>query len=136
MLTASQREQFERDGYIVLPTLFEGDEIAEMRREADRILALCINASLAVGKPDPRLDMFRQPGDADSLYILKLQPVKDLSSCFEELAADDRLLGPMRQILGCEPILMEEKLNYKQRIECAAYRERFSPSERESVFYL
>ena len=38
---------------------------AHVRREADRILSLCINTSLAVGRPDPRLDMFTEPGDPD-----------------------------------------------------------------------
>src|SRR2546430_15375316 len=113
-LTPQQVAEYNDRGYLILPAIFSTTELAEMRREADRILSLCVNASLAVGRPDPRLDIFTQPGDPNSLYILKLQPVKDLSLCFERLTNDYRLLDPMRQILGSEPILMEEKLNYKQ----------------------
>jgi hypothetical protein len=135
-LSEEQLSQFDEHGYLVLPALFSNEEIGEMAREADRIRAFCINASLAVGRRDPRLDIFVEENDPESLYLLKLQPVKDLSACFERLSEDERLIAPMRQILGCEPILMEEKLNYKQRVDCPAYRERFDPKPRPSVFHL
>lgn len=44
----------------------------------------------------------------------KIQPVSDVSEALARFASDERLIGPLRQILGSEPILMEEKLNYKQ----------------------
>ena len=37
---------FERDGYVVLPAVFDADEVAAMRRDADFILELIINSSL------------------------------------------------------------------------------------------
>jgi ectoine hydroxylase-related dioxygenase (phytanoyl-CoA dioxygenase family) len=50
----------------------------------------------------------------DGVVLRKLQPVNDVSPVFARYASDDRLLQPLRDLLGCEPILMEEKLTYKQ----------------------
>lgn len=110
-LTADQRESYERDGYVVLPAVFTTDEVAEMAREADRVAELLIDASIATGARSPRLDLQRRD---DHVVLRKVQPMNDLSEVFTRYSSDDRLLGPMRDVLGCEPVLMEEKLNYKQ----------------------
>ena len=34
---------FERDGYAVLPAVFDADEVAALRRDADFILELIVN---------------------------------------------------------------------------------------------
>src|SRR5262249_32838937 len=104
--------------------------------EADRILALCINASLATGQRNPRLDVSRKAGDGETLDVRKLQPVNDLSATFQWVSQDERLLGPMRQIMGAEPILMEEKLNYKQRARCPQFLERIEVPEGDDRFFL
>src|SRR5699024_9719827 len=52
--------------------------------------------------------------DDDSQMIKKIQPVADLSLIFSQVLEDERLVGPMREFMGDEPKLMEEKLNYKQ----------------------
>ena len=38
-LDAEQVEQFHRDGYLVLPAVFNADEIRRMRQESDRLIA-------------------------------------------------------------------------------------------------
>jgi len=111
-LTPEQLEQFQRDGYLVLPSLFSAAEIARMRAEADRVLELILNSSMALGRCSHRLD-WRQLADGSQI-VRKIQPVNDLSPYLAEVSNDPRLLQPMRQIMGHEPILMEEKLNYKQ----------------------
>ena len=45
---------------------------------------------------------------------MRIQPINDLSLCFSRLSEDPRLIEPMRQLMGDAPVLMEEKLNYKQ----------------------
>jgi len=111
-LTPEQLEQFHRDGYLVLPAVFKAAEIERMRAEADRVLELILNSSLALGRCSTRLDWRQLPDGAQ--IIRKIQPVNDLSPYLAEISNDPRLLEPMRQIMGHEPILMEEKLNYKQ----------------------
>jgi ectoine hydroxylase-related dioxygenase (phytanoyl-CoA dioxygenase family) len=111
-LTPEQLEQFQQEGYLVLPSAFQPEEIARMRSEADRVLELILNSSLALGRCSTRLD-WRQLANGSQI-VRKIQPVNDLSAYFAELSHDPRLLQPLRQIMGHEPILMEEKLNYKQ----------------------
>lgn len=111
-LTPAQLEEFAAQGYLVLPARFHEEEVARMRAEADHILELIVNSSLAHGRQSRRLDM-RALSDG-SLMVRKIQPINDLSLYLTRIADDERLLAPMRQIMQDEPVLMEEKLNYKQ----------------------
>lgn len=112
LLDAAQLAQFAERGYLVLPEAFSEAEVARMRGEADRILELVINSSLALGRTSGRLDLAQD--EAGRQMVRKIQPINDLSLYLSQVAADERLLGPMRQLMGDEPVLMEEKLNYKE----------------------
>jgi ectoine hydroxylase-related dioxygenase (phytanoyl-CoA dioxygenase family) len=111
-LSPDQREQFRREGYLVLPAVFDEEEVRRMRAEADRILELILNSSIALKRQSGRLD-WRELSDGTQI-ARKIQPINDLSEYLAEVSNDPRLIEPMRQIMGHEPILMEEKLNYKQ----------------------
>jgi phytanoyl-CoA hydroxylase len=112
-LSDEQRETYERDGYVVLPAAFSAAELAGLRAESDRLAHLLVNASLALGEKSPRLDLRR---DNAGPVLLKIQPLSDISELFRNVANDARLLDPMRDLLGCEPLLLEEKLNGKERL--------------------
>jgi ectoine hydroxylase-related dioxygenase (phytanoyl-CoA dioxygenase family) len=113
-LTADERQRYEREGYLVRPGAFGPDEVARMRREADYVLTMLLNSALANDRPSGRIDAVRTGGG--DAHVRKIQPVNDLSLYFSELAADERIVGPMRELMGSEPNLMEEKLNYKQPV--------------------
>jgi hypothetical protein len=112
ILPPERLDAFQREGYLVLPGVFTTEEVERMRGEADRILELILNSSLALRRTSARLD-WRELADGSQI-VRKIQPINDLSPYLAELSNDPRLLQPMRQIMGYEPILMEEKLNYKQ----------------------
>src|SRR5262245_20101080 len=112
-LTPQQVEAFRRDGYLILAGVFAPDEVARMAAEAERMLDLMLNASLATGEVSPRLDMRTRDG---MQVVRKIQPVNDVSDYLRAVSDDARLLQPMRDLMGCEPVLMEEKLNYKQAL--------------------
>lgn len=112
LLDAAQCAQFAEQGYLVLPGAFTAAEVERMRGEADRILELVINSSLALGRTSGRLDLAQD--EAGRQMVRKIQPINDLSLYLSQVAADERLIGPMRQLMGDEPVLMEEKLNYKE----------------------
>jgi ectoine hydroxylase-related dioxygenase (phytanoyl-CoA dioxygenase family) len=111
-LSPNQLQQFHQDGYVVLPAVFSESEVTRMRVEADRVLELILNSSIALKRRSGRLD-WRELADGTQI-VRKVQPINDLSGYLAEVSNDARLIEPMRQIMGHEPILMEEKLNYKQ----------------------
>ena len=104
--------RYARDGYLVLPAAFSAVDVDAMRADADFILELVVNSSLANGRHSGRLDMRRQ--EDGTVVVRKIQPVADLGLNLARFAADERLLGPMAALMGDKPVLMEDKLNYKQ----------------------
>ncbi len=106
-----QVEQYTRDGFVVVPGVLTAAEIALLREEADRLLELTVNASIALGENSPRLQVCRR---GDHFSLRKIQPLSDISPLIAGVLTDERLVGPLRSILGCDPVPMEEKLNYKQ----------------------
>ncbi len=110
-LTTAELEQFENEGYVILPAVFESNEVDHMRQEADFILDLILNSSRANHRKSGRLDWIETEGRQQ---VRKIQPINDLSLYLTQVSEDPRLLAPMRQIMRDEPRLMEEKLNYKQ----------------------
>jgi ectoine hydroxylase-related dioxygenase (phytanoyl-CoA dioxygenase family) len=111
-LTPEQLATYQRDGYVLIPEAFLPTEVARMGSAADRMLELLINSSIAVGTTNPRL-LLRTRRDGKQT-VLKVQPLNDISDYLREVSEDARLLQPMRDIMQAEPILMEEKLLYKQ----------------------
>ena len=111
-ISAEQLRQFREDGFLILPERFDADEVARMREEADHILTLIVNSSLANRRRSGRLDI--RTVTSGQQVVRKIQPINDLSLFLAQISADERLLAPMRQIMEDDPILMEEKLNYKE----------------------
>lgn len=107
-----QVAQFREQGYLIIEDAFSEDEVTQMREEADHILELIVNSSFANDRKSGRLDLVEDDGGEQ--MVRKIQPINDLSLFLSEVADDDRLLDPMRAIMDDEPILMEEKLNYKE----------------------
>lgn len=114
-LSEAQMEQFNQQGLLILDKVFDTREVGRMRVEADYIMKMILNASLANKRRSGRLDM---KASADgSQVVRKIQPINDLSLYLSRISEDPRLIAPMRQIMGHDPILMEEKLNYKQPLK-------------------
>jgi ectoine hydroxylase len=114
-LGTAQRDAFDRDGYLLIESQFAPDELADLRAASDRLVELSINSTVALGRRHPRLDAKLHPDGR--VTIRKIQPINDLDEHFADLAADERLVGPMRDLMGDEPILMEEKLNPKHTVD-------------------
>ena len=91
-----------------------------MRGEADRILELVINSSLTLARTSGRLDLTQD--EAGRQMVRKIQPINDLSLCLSEVAADERVLGPMRQLMGDEPVLMEREAQLQAAARRSAAR--------------
>ncbi len=114
-MTELSREQidfFSENGYLIIENVFSQEEVAALQAEADYLLELILNSSLMNDRPSGRLDWRRTSQGVQ--MVRKIQPVNDLSLAFSRAIADERVVDPLRQIMGEEPVLMEEKLNYKQ----------------------
>ena len=104
-------KHFQEQGYVAMERVFSEEEVQRMRKEADAILELILNSSNSLQRQSGRLDLVRNEA---GLLVRKIQPINDLSLYLSQISADSRLLDPMRALMNEEPILMEEKLNYKQ----------------------
>ena len=104
-------QYFQEHGYVGMERVFSDDEVQRMRKEADDILELILNSSNSLERQSGRLDLVRNEA---GFLVRKIQPINDLSLYLSQISADSRLLDPMRALMNEEPILMEEKLNYKQ----------------------
>lgn len=110
--SAALADEFRELGYVVLPGVFADAELTAVREEAQRILDFVLDTSLAARRRNPRLDCVVR--DDGTVVVRKVQPVNDLSELIASISSDPRLIGPMTQLMGDTPVLMEEKLNYKQ----------------------
>lgn len=96
-----------RDGYVTLRGRFATDEVAAWQAECDRLWAV------VDGDPDAARVQWR--GHARQGQIRdRIDPVVDISPLFAALAADARLIEPVRQVLRAEPALMKAKLITKR----------------------
>ena len=114
-LNEKQVKFFNEEGYLVLPGVFDEQEVRRMRVEADYVLEVILNSSVANNRRSGRLDWLED--DEGHQHVRKIQPINDLSLYLATVSEDNRLLQPMRDIMGEEPVLMEEKLNYKQPLK-------------------
>ena len=108
--------EFAERGVVVIPDVFSAAEIQEMREEADAMAEVSLNAMLFHDRRSARCGIGLD-GDGE-VSILKLQPYIDVSSVFQRVVSDARIVGPLEAIMGDEAVLMPEKskLNYKQRL--------------------
>lgn len=112
-LSDAQQQQFSEQGYLVLPEQFTPAEVAAFKAEANFILELIVNSSIYNARHSRRLDLRL----VDGVHVVrKIQPINDLSLLLSLVERDTRLRDPLRSLMDDEPVLMEEKLNYKQSL--------------------
>lgn len=106
-LTAAQRAQFEREGFLVFPDLFSAAEVAAMRQEVERlenVHADCVHRE--------------HTGGVKSLFRAHEADGPTASPVFHALVRTPRLQRPVRQVLGTEEIYVyHSKINAKPAIE-------------------
>ena len=107
-LTAEQRAQFERDGFLIFPELFSRDEVALLRREVERVAMVETDAVVREGEA-------RAP---KSLFRLHESDGPTASSAFRAACRLPRTLGVAQALLGDDALyLHHSKVNVKTAIE-------------------
>jgi ectoine hydroxylase len=101
-LTDEKLQRYERDGFLVLEGLFQGDELTALQRELEQL------------RGDPLLrrrdEAITEP---DSGALRSIFRVHELSTVFARLVRDPRLLRAAQHILGDEVYVHQSRLNYK-----------------------
>lgn len=101
-ISQAQTQKFERDGYLELYNLFTDDEVAVLQAESAKLLA------------DPHLldaeTVITEPGEKAirSIFMIHRQ-----NAVMARLAADERLAGVARFLLGDDVYIHQSRLNYK-----------------------
>lgn len=101
-ITQDQAEQYVRDGYLVLEDIFSDAEVAFLQRAAGALLA----------DPDAleKETVVTEPGGREVRSVFRIHAQ---SRVIERLAADERLAGVARFLLGDSIYIHQSRLNYK-----------------------
>lgn len=95
-------EQYQRDGFLVLPNLFSPEEVANLQAELERLR----HQAESLERPE----VITEKGTRKVRSIFK---VHELSAVFAKLAADERLAGLASYLLGDQVYLHQSRMNYK-----------------------
>ena len=109
MLTSQQIETYRRDGYLVIPRLIEGEQLAELRALADRIVA----EARGVSANDDLYDL--EPSHSATLpRVRRLKPaIFKRYEFFRALTRDPEITSILSGLLGPNIRLYGGKLNMK-----------------------
>ena len=109
MLSARQIEDYRRDGYLVIPRLIEGEQLAELRATTDRIVA----EARGISANDELYD-FEPSHSASLLRVRRLKPaIFKRHAFFHALARDHKITSLVSQLLGPAVRQHGGKLNLK-----------------------
>ncbi|MFB6135365.1 MAG: phytanoyl-CoA dioxygenase family protein [Halobacteriaceae archaeon] len=103
-VTAERVSQFREDGYVFLPEYFDGETVERLSDEADRIVELAVNSSLANDRKSGRLDLTEDGDGAQT--IRQVNPSLDLSRAFKRLARGE-LADLLRPLLDDEAVSVD-----------------------------
>ncbi len=103
-LTTGQLNQFERDGFLILPAFFSPQEIAACNAELSRL-----RESGSIRK---RSEAIVESG-CDELRSLFAVHHPEISPFFAEVAQDERIASMAMQILGSEVYIHQSRVNLK-----------------------
>ena len=109
MLTSQQIETYRRDGYLVIPRLIEGEQLAELRALTDRVVA----EARGVSANDDLYDL--EPSHSAALpRVRRLKPaIFKRYEFFRALTRDPKITSILTGLLGPNIRLYGGKLNMK-----------------------
>ncbi|UKV15777.1 ectoine hydroxylase [Thalassospiraceae bacterium SW-3-3] len=100
MISAEDEKFYEKNGFLFLKNVFSEKEVAELRREADR-----------VENSDPTDDeVVSEPGSNEVRSVFR---VHDKSDVFAHLISDDRLVTIAEHFLDDDVYIHQSRVNFK-----------------------
>ncbi len=107
-LTDQQVEQYRTEGYLVVPSVFGPDRLAEM----DRTIRTLTDVAIASGKVADIMELEPEPLDGQRVPRRVYNPF-DQHDVFAKLATDDLILDRIVSLIGPDFGLHHSKLNMK-----------------------
>jgi ectoine hydroxylase len=102
LLTPEQLDFYEKNGYIFLESFFSEDEVAELRKEADRLREN--------GRKSSADEIIREPNGNEVRSIFAIHREK---GAFEDISAHPRLRNVVENILGSDVYVHQSRINFK-----------------------
>jgi hypothetical protein len=103
----SGREAFARDGYLVVPGMYDGGEISQLSGWIDELVA----RPPEVGRQMVYFeDSLLRKGER---VLSRIEYFADFHPGLARFIHSDRMLGATAALLGDEPVLFKEKVNFK-----------------------
>jgi hypothetical protein len=105
---AEPKEQYQRDGFLILRGLFNAREISELSEDAGRLL----QRKDLIDSDNIRCRWQNHVETGECRFDC-FDPVLDLSPAFERLARDPRIIGAVSELYGERACLFKDKLIFK-----------------------
>ena len=104
-LTPQQVERFHRDGYLVVPRLFDTAQMAEISHWTDTVQGWPETAG--------RHMMYFEQGAGGERILNRMENVLPYHEGFSQLASGAQLAGSCGQLFGEPAVLFKDKINFK-----------------------
>ncbi|WP_293776070.1 ectoine hydroxylase [uncultured Oxalicibacterium sp.] len=101
-LSKDQRASYEQDGFLLMPDLFNQDEVAFLFDTMQNMREEFTHAG--------RKEVIAEPGSGEVRSIFNVHRLNDI---FANLVRDPRVLNVAREILGSEVYIHQSRINYK-----------------------
>ena len=113
-INSEKIDKFQEQGFLFIPNYFDHESVETFRDEADRILELIINSSIALDRKSGRLEIVNSE---DGKTIRAVNPASDLSKVFRDVAVE-ALPELHRSLCGEDYASIDRtfQINYKQPI--------------------
>ncbi|HAW29151.1 MAG TPA: ectoine hydroxylase, partial [Planctomycetaceae bacterium] len=103
-LNAEQLEQFDRDGFLLLPGFYTNQQVSLCHQELDRLR----DSEQIRQRPEAIVEP-----DGSALRSLFAVHRPEISTRFSQVAADKRILEMVMQVLGSEVYIHQSRVNLK-----------------------
>ena len=101
-LDDAQRAAYQENGFLLMPALFNAQEVAYLFDAMQTMRAVFSNAG--------RNEVIAEPGSGEVRSIFNVHRLNDV---FANLVRDPRVLNVAREILGSEVYIHQSRINYK-----------------------
>ncbi len=107
-LTEGQIERYRTESHVVIPSVFDKRELAQV----DQTIRELTEQAIEAGEADKLMELEPEPVDGVRVPRRIFNPFEQ-HECFRNLATDDRILGRIESLIGPNIALQHSKLNMK-----------------------